>query len=303
MANTAADALIDTIRARAARTGDTVLITEDFVLAELNKGQVDIIKKTPRQKDMDKVDTSTYRMSSAKTVAIGGLARSTNVVTATTSAAHYYHVGQKVLMEDVDSGSETNAFAGTFTVVSVPSTTTFTYAQTGADESNLAEGTSTMLSICATILNPAHIGNLWILDGADTKRKGLTYLPLTEFRDRFIPVSSRSAAEPVYYTRQGNDILFDCPPSSDYDGLYLHIDYTDWATDLENSGGSSSELSDSDDGLILYSLARVFDEIAFTKPHFEKKALKKRVLYDRWLEEYKDYNELCFEELYNDENE
>jgi len=302
MANTDADALIDTIRARAARTSDTVLVTEAFVLRELNKGQVDIVKKCPRQKDMDKSDKTTYQLSSEKTVEIGGLARSSNVVMATTTAVHYYHVGQEVLLADVDSGSETNAFAGTFTIVSVPSTTTFTYAQTGANESNLAEGTANTYSICISVLDPAHIGNIWILNGSDTNQTPLRYMPLDEFREEYIPVSSIAASEPNCYTRQGDNILFNCPIASDYNGLYLHIDYTSWAAALTNADTSTSELADSDEGLILYSLARIFDEIAISQPRFEQKALKKRVLYNEWLDDYQNYYDTVFAESYDDGN-
>ncbi len=77
-----------------------------------------------------------------KTVAIGGCVRLTNVVTTTTTQPHGFVVGETVIIADVDSGSEANAFAGSFTIASVPSTTTVTHAQTGADEANLAQGTA-----------------------------------------------------------------------------------------------------------------------------------------------------------------
>ena len=85
-----------------------------------------------------------------KTVAIGGCVRSTNVVTVTVSDTfgHGFIDGESVIVANVDSGGEANAFSGTFTIDSVPTTTTFTYAQTGeggsslADESNLAAGTA-----------------------------------------------------------------------------------------------------------------------------------------------------------------
>jgi hypothetical protein len=91
----------------------------------------------------------TYRMLLAdtapfKTVAIGGLVRTTNVVTATVSDTfgHGFIVGETAILADVDSGGETDAFSGSFTIASVPTTKTFTYAQTGADEANLAAGTA-----------------------------------------------------------------------------------------------------------------------------------------------------------------
>ena len=110
-----------------------------------------------------------------------------------------------------------------------------------------------------------------------------------------MPVANQSASEPTEYTRQANMIRFNRPVSSDYNGLYLHIDYTDWATDLAD-GSTASELPDSNKGLILFALAEIYDEIALSVPNFEAKALKTRVLFDQWLAEYADYQEMLIEE-------
>ncbi len=297
MSNKTGAALIDTVRARSARSNDSVLITETFVLDQLNEGQIQIVRKVPRQIDLDSSDITTYQVSSAKTVAISGATRSSNVVTVTTSAAHCYLATQEISLEDVDSGSETNAFSGVHTIASVPSTTTYTFAQTGANESNLAAGTSNAYSFPIGTLNPAHIGNIWIQNGSSTRQAGLKYRPLKEFRNKYEPVSEESASEPVEYTRQGNKIYFNCPVASDYNALYLRIDYTAWATDLANDT-TASELSDSNEGLILFALSRVYDQIALAQPMFESKALKTRVLFNNWLDEYIDFNELRLEELY-----
>ncbi len=82
--------------------------------------------------------------SPPKTVAIGGAVRSSNVVTVTTSTAHGYIVGETVTLADCDTGGETDAFDGDHEIASKPSTTTLTFAQSGANESNLAEGTATV---------------------------------------------------------------------------------------------------------------------------------------------------------------
>ncbi len=301
MSNTQCVNLISTIRARAGRSNDSNLITAAFVLAALNDAQKDIVRRTPRQIDLDKSDRTTYRISSAKTVAIGGCVRSSNVVTVTTSAAHYFIANQKVLLQDVDSGSETNAFSGEHTIVSVPTTTTFTFAQTGADESNLAAGTATIFSIPISTLNPAHIGGIWILNGGDTRQAGIKYRDLEKFRKEFIPVEQESTDEWTYYTRQGKHLLFNCPLGTDYNGLYLRIDYTAWATEFAAvDSTATSDLSNSDKGLILFSLAEVYDEIALSIPSFEAKALKTRNLYEQWLGKYQDYNYSQLDELYGD---
>src|SRR6266581_1558088 len=63
------------------------------------------------------------------TIASNGAARATNVVTVTTTMAHGLTAGQTVVI----AGVADTSFNGTFTISTVPSTTTFTYAQTGTN--------------------------------------------------------------------------------------------------------------------------------------------------------------------------
>jgi YVTN family beta-propeller protein len=74
----------------------------------------------------------TAQVSGAAVIAIAtsnGAVRAGNVVTITTTTPHGFSVGQTVTI----SGVTDTSFNGTFTIVSVPSTTTFTYAQTAAN--------------------------------------------------------------------------------------------------------------------------------------------------------------------------
>lgn len=64
-------------------------------------------------------------------VAISTIARSSNVVTVTTSSNHGYTSGNQVTIRDCATAS----FNGTFTNITVTSVTTFTYAQSGSNES------------------------------------------------------------------------------------------------------------------------------------------------------------------------
>ncbi|MGH9814593.1 MAG: beta strand repeat-containing protein [Candidatus Acidiferrales bacterium] len=64
--------------------------------------------------------------------ASNGAVRTSNVVTITTTAAHGFAVGQFVTIQGVTDSS----FLGTFAIASVPSPTTFTYAQNGSDASS-----------------------------------------------------------------------------------------------------------------------------------------------------------------------
>lgn len=220
MANKTCANLIATIRARAGRSNDTVLITTSFVLDALNEGQLGIVKRIPRQIDLDKSDSETYQISTDDT------------------------------------------------------------------------------SINITTLDPAHIGGIWILNGSSTRRAGLKYLPLDEFRRKYPLVSEESASEPVEYTRQGNTIYFNCPVSSDYNELYLRIDYTKKPDEFDSvDSDETSELSDSNEGLILYTLAKVYNELALAQPKFETKAIKTLALFEKWLAEYMEYNDMLLEEL------
>jgi hypothetical protein len=60
-------------------------------------------------------------------ITASGAVRASNLVTITTTAAHGYMPGQSVMV----SGVTDTSFNSTFTILSVPSTSTFTYAQTG----------------------------------------------------------------------------------------------------------------------------------------------------------------------------
>jgi hypothetical protein len=156
-------------------------------------------------------------------------------------------------------------------------------------------------SVNISTLDPAHIGGIWILNGADTRQQGLKYRELSRFRSRYIPIANQSSTEPTEYTRQGNTIYFDAPVSSDYNGLNLHIDYTAWPTDLAN-GAVASEITRADKGLILFALAECYDAMALSQPQFEAKALKTRGLFNIWFDEYKDYQMMLIEELANAES-
>jgi len=61
----------------------------------------------------------------------GGAVRAANVVTITTNAAHNFVVGNSVVVRNVVAVGATN-FNGTFTITTVPTAFTFTYAQTAA---------------------------------------------------------------------------------------------------------------------------------------------------------------------------
>ena len=72
-------------------------------------------------------------------------AKTSNVVTLTTSTAHGLSIGDEVWVEGVAtvSGSVFNSTTGTFEVTAVPSTTTFTYTLAGSDVASTVVSSST----------------------------------------------------------------------------------------------------------------------------------------------------------------
>lgn len=75
-----------------------------------------------------------------------GAVRTSNVVTVTTTAAHGFALNASITI----AGASDSSFNGTFTILSVPTTTTFTFAQTGANASSNG-GTATSGASSATI--------------------------------------------------------------------------------------------------------------------------------------------------------
>jgi hypothetical protein len=146
-------------------------------------------------------------------------------------------------------------------------------------------------------LNPAHIDKIWILNGSETRKGGLEFIPKDEFFRQNIIIAQQSATEPWQYTRFGNTLYFNRPVSSDYNGLYLRMDYTKWATALTDGAGTSV-LSNSDEGLRFFAQARCYDEMALSAPRLETKALKVMLKFEKWLGEYQDYNQMQNEEAY-----
>jgi tetratricopeptide (TPR) repeat protein/ankyrin repeat protein len=75
-----------------------------------------------------RLDLAVVNQGSVATIASSnGAVRATNVVTITTTSPHGLGAGQAVTI----SGVSDSSFNGTFTIATVPSTTAFTYAQTG----------------------------------------------------------------------------------------------------------------------------------------------------------------------------
>lgn len=94
---------------------------------------------------------------STQTAAISNVAKTTQVVTITTSTAHGYYAGQRVTVAAVTN----TAVNGTFTVASTPTTTTFTYSQSGGNIGSSADTGTVQLASettnVSTIINVAKV--------------------------------------------------------------------------------------------------------------------------------------------------
>lgn len=300
MTNSTATVLIAAIRARAGRANDSVLITSAFVLAALNKAQVHIVRKSPGLVDLHIEDKTTFRIATWSETAVDvTVADRTSGVVTLTAAGHGLEAGDVVVVADVDGA--TTSFDGTYEVLSVD-TNDFTYSQNEDDDTGATFGTCVQSAAKAKLdistLDPAHIDKIWLLNGSDTRPGGMEYMPKDKFFAKYIPVALQAESEPWIYTRFGDYLYFNCPFSSDYAGLQIRIDYTAWATAL--TAALTSDLSNSDKGLTLFALAECYDAIALSVPGVEMKAIKTRAMFNDWLEEYQNYNDLCIEELYED---
>ncbi len=77
-----------------------------------------------------RLDTGATDVTKAAQIDPAGLVRASNVVTVTTLAPHGFAVGETVVID-----GSTGGFDGSFTIATIPTTTSFTYSQTGVDTS------------------------------------------------------------------------------------------------------------------------------------------------------------------------
>jgi len=81
--------------------------------------------------------TFTYEISRPTTREISVRAKTAGVVTLTTSQPHGYEVGEKITVLGIDEQLGSSQYNGTFTIISTPSNSSFTYNYGGATENEL----------------------------------------------------------------------------------------------------------------------------------------------------------------------
>ena len=131
-----------------------------------------------------KLDTSDLSLDNVSKASrsITTVARTTNVVTITTSVAHGYSVGDSVTVAAV-TNTDVN---GTFIITTVPTTTTFTYADTGTDIVSGAD-TGTVTFQYVTPENQrwrfTQFGNVLIAANGGNRLQGYNVNSSTNFSD------------------------------------------------------------------------------------------------------------------------
>lgn len=100
-------------------------------------------------------DTFSYRRPRFTEIAVTVKAISSNEATITTNGAHGFVVGERVKVENVDS-----TFNGTYTITSLPSNTTFTYAKTAANLVSTTVPAGRVRAFSRKIKNREIIGNV-----------------------------------------------------------------------------------------------------------------------------------------------
>ena len=100
--------------------------------------------------DLGLVSEGKYIISTTLSSVVENKALTSNVATLTTRAAHNYLVNDSVVVAGVDA-----TFNGTYTITSIPTSTTFTYAKTNANVASARIGDQTF-----TINNKALVSNV-----------------------------------------------------------------------------------------------------------------------------------------------
>lgn len=177
-------------------TTSNLSVTDPFVFVG-NGNQSDII-------DLGFIAEHTVAVS-AITATVNNKALTNNIATLTTSSSHTYRAGDVVVVDGVDA-----TFNGTYSIISVPSGTTFTYAKTASNVASTAVSPTGSASVSARrvyagMARDASDGIIKAFDNAVTKpsttvdfaEAGLTY---SDIRTKDITAAAINASSTVKST-------------------------------------------------------------------------------------------------------
>ncbi len=135
---------------------------------------------------------------------ISNVARTSNVVTITTSVSHGYTAGQSVTV----AATTNTSVNGTFTIASVPAVNTFTYAQTAADITSVADTGSTLVvgrySFYAAGTAENYFGGNTVISVTDNTNAALRITQLGTGNALLIEDSANPDSTPVVVDNNGN---------------------------------------------------------------------------------------------------
>jgi hypothetical protein len=138
----------------------------------------------------------------------------------------------------------------------------------------------------------AHLQNVWILNGLQSQL--IRFKDREDFDLKTPDVSAQNAGFPAKWTRRGNAIEFSCPISAEYVGLSIRADYCKWATPFPSTiSTATSELVNSDEGLIYFGWAKAIEVIHKDNPNLYREKL---AMFESWLEDYSEYHDLSSQE-------
>lgn len=140
-----------------------------------------------------------------------------------------------------------------------------------------------------TTQKACHIFNIYFLDGANSYK--LTYFPTDEF-DAMYPDPTSSDFEPdkpMRWTERAGNIEVFPRPSTEYADYTLAIDCDFYAADFSVDSTKTSDITNSDDGLIYYALSRAFTAIGGQEG--SAKSIENKTYFAEWLSDYQGDND------------
>ena len=138
---------------------------------------------------------------------VSNVARTSNVVTITTSVSHGYTAGQSVTV----AATTNTSVNGTFTIASVPAVNSFTYAQTAADITSVADTGSTLVvgrfNFYADGTAPNFFGGNTIISVTDNSNAALRITQLGTGDALVVEDSTNPDSSPVVVDNTGKVIV------------------------------------------------------------------------------------------------
>jgi len=174
--------------------------------------------------------TFSYKRARATQKSVIIKARSSNVATITTSEPHNFVVGEKVKIEGVDAD-----FDGLYTITSLPSTTTFTYSDSGPNLVSTSVVNATVHSRSRVIKSYQLVGNVVTITTNSTHgailNENITITGISSAINGTYQVESIPTSNTLTFSKTETNI-----PSTDVSGAFVEMSGTVPVTDVIPDG-------------------------------------------------------------------